>query len=226
MVNPWRSTVGPAGATVMTMSRLNWHSDDGRIWTDELNQRWDLTKDPPAAVASAVRRAAKTWAFEQSIGAVPNARISSIGCQEIMVDCTDGLHGLASCTKAACKRLPWRERKFWPYAVSLMGGGQWTQQRKSVLRDWAHGNLCQLCHEQVGTLEHRWTCRELVPTDGLPSPEPKIKPFAESLPAERFAAMRDRGMLVVTITPPPQQEQSRGLEWILKPEDPFDDSLR
>ena len=107
-----------------------------------------------------------------------------------------------------------------------MNGGQWTQTRKAKLPDWQHGNLCQLCKEEVGTADHRHRCSSTCPAEGWPQTSPAAAKYINSLSPLRKSALANRAVLAVEISIPPPQEADNAWRWIIQPDDIHDQSLR
>ena len=69
---------------------------------------------------------------------------------------------------------------------SAMNGGQWSQARKAQVPSFeTTSSLCQLCLQEVGTLQHRARCKATLPAEGWPKP-PEGARLARSKLQPRF----------------------------------------
>ena len=71
-----------------------------------------------------------------------------------------------------------------PYLVSATTGGQWTQARKAAVKSWSTTDRCQLCLHEVGTIQHRFNCRETLPLGGWPRAPRSAGSFARDGPGK------------------------------------------
>ena len=79
-------------------------------------------------------------------------------------------------------------------------------------------NRCQLCLQEVGTLEHRFTCSATIPTGGWPKPPAGADKALLRLGDARGRILRTRGLAVVRL-PPRQQHQHGEFRWLKRPND-------
>ena len=87
-----------------------------------------------------------------------------------MIDLTPALRPLYKGSIATSKQSPQWQPKHRANLTSAINGGQWPQARKAKLKNWQHGNLCQLCNQATGTVAHRRSCPATVPPEGWPQP--------------------------------------------------------
>ena len=232
----WGLVHGPATALVATCERLGWHSADGRTFTDDTGVTHDVALDPPQAIADAAARSCKRWCLKQVIGELPTAAPSaqppasapghSGPPQRVICDVSDALRPLYRGGKKLAETHPQWHPKHRPGLTSAIAGGQWTQARKAKLPNWQHGNLCQLCTSDVGTLAHRRCCPATVTKIDWPPEPDEVARFDATLTPARKRLLADRAVLVVDVPIPPPQVDSHRWHWHVAPPDICDDTLR
>ena len=77
---------------------------------------------------------------------------------------------------------------------------------------------CQLCHKEVGTLEHRWHCEATSPPDGWPAAPEVASVVAERIEADRRRLLKTRGLLALRLPKPPA-DRAEWFTWQLEPPD-------
>lgn len=101
--------------------------------------------------------------------------------------------------------------------LSAAVGGQWTQARKASVAGWEiSDNKCQLCHLEVGTVEHRFHCVKTMPEGGWPSHPTKGDLAVKRISATRQTHLRHHGILVLRLPAPPINI-SGSFEWLRQP---------
>ena len=225
--SPWSMVHGPAAATVATSSRIGWESNDGRHFCDDAGNDWDVAVDSPAAIAEAARRSITRWTLKKVIKEIPSVAppIVETGARTLLADLTPALRPLYKGGKRFAKQHPRWSSEHRAYLTSAISGGQWPQERKSHLPNWAEGKRCLLCKEQVGTIAHRKCCRMTLPSEGWPEPSTEVKQFGRGISDVRANNVASRAVLTVAYQRPRPQEESSGWQWISKPDDITDESL-
>lgn len=237
----WNKVRGPAAALVATGSRIGWTSEDGRRFVDDIGALWDMALDSPRAIADAVMRSAKRHNFDQALAELPTARPHELDVRHrsaacgravatgkrtcIYIDTYASIRKLHRGGKKVAKLFPHWTRECAGFLASATCGGQWPQTRKSKLPGFSGDTLCQLCHEAIGTLEHRHHCRATCPAAGWPRPEPQVEQFVRSISDNRRDALRNRAVLAVSIPIAEPQVETGGWHWLSDPPNDQDDGL-
>ena len=98
-----------------------------------------------------------------------------------------------------------------------MSGGQWTQARKAAVRAWGiEDNTCQLCHQEAGTLDHRFVCQQTRPSEGWHPPPQAAELARARIGEERLRILQIRGLLVMRLPAPPRFRQECFV-WLREP---------
>ena len=110
--------------------------------------------------------------------------------------------------------------------ASAVSGGQWPQTRRAAVPAWGIENKnCQLCHQEPGTLEHRWHCKATRPAEGWPREPEHAKLALARISQERRKLLQTRAMLTVRVPKPPAHHRSEWFTWHLEPPDDINDAI-
>ena len=122
------------------------------------------------------------------------------GKRDFIVEFANVLAPLASGKVDTLVSAPEFARKHSSALLSAAAGGQWPQARKASVPKWnITDNNCQLCHEAVGTLEHRMDCPFIKPAQGwAPIPE-EAKLAADTVGKDRLRTLRATGLLAIKL---------------------------
>ena len=217
----WAKVTGPAAATIASLGRLGW--DWVSAWTDNMEAAWDFKLDSPAAVANAAKHSVRRWRLNRLVRSMPGLEpkycdVGSPYCPEgtLLVDFA-APPGQVLCGRASDKKgvdwLPcWRG-----HLASAISGGQWPQARKAAVPSWGISDKrCQVCYEEVGTLEHRFRCAATRPAGGWPEPPPSASIALSGIGADRKRLLQTRAMLVLRVPRPPLH-RAEWFTWVLEP---------
>ena len=235
-VSAWSRVHGPASAMVATCSRIGWRSSDGCVFTDDVGTAHDIALDPPQSIADAAQRSVQRWCLRQVCAELPSAAPPGVVTarqptaatppQKTLIDVSAALRPLYKGGKTVTDEYPLWRAEHRAELSSAINGGQWPQARKAKLPEWQHGNRCQLCEEHIGTLAHRKCCAKIVPPEGWPAAPPDVERFVDSLAPARKQALTDRATVAIEIpTPAPQVDTGRW-QWVLEPDDMYDETHR
>ena len=83
---------------------------------------------------------------------------------------------------------------------SALSGGQWPQTRLAAIKGFTDDNLCQLCHEQPGTLAHRLRCPCIKPPGGWQPPPTCSLKVSSKIGTQRLELLSTRGFLVPKVS--------------------------
>ena len=178
----------------------------------------DMRYDSPAVVKDVVIRAVRRWRVrrlaEQFPHLVPDAPDFAPRCsgsrqeQQLrnhIFDFTGVLSGIMKARSSGGKAFDlWRpECKL--YVISAISGGQWPQARLAATkRGWVQDDLCRLCFESPGTLQHRHMCLATRPLEGWQAPPHCCQGFPSRISPARHDLLRTRGLLVAKVSLPPK----------------------
>ena len=231
--NHWNGVRGPAAAVVATCIRLQWRSEDGIHFRDDVGMRLDITLDSPQVFANAAKRSVarlnidavlkhlpaaaplKDDILKHSTFSVNNERDG--GRRSVLVNLVPFLSPLYRGSKSVGRYLPQWTTKCKGYLNSAINGGQWTQTMKAKLPGFTGTSKCQLCHMHDGTLAHRHCCPVTVPTAGWTTFESHSQAFIQSISEDRAAALRTRATLTVSIPIAEPQIPTNGWCWLSDP---------
>ena len=206
--NHWNSVIGPAAAVAATCIRLQWRSEDGLRFRDDVGMNLDITLDPPQVFANAAQRSvarlnpgavlkhllaakpSRDDIFKHSAFSAVNERDG--GRRSVLVSLVPFLRPLHRGSKSVSKRLPQWTAKCKGYLDSTINGGQWTQTMKARLPTFEGTAKCQLCHMQEGTLLHRHCCAVTTPSLGWTPFDEPAQAFLSTLSEERATAVKTR----------------------------------
>jgi hypothetical protein len=111
-----------------------------------------------------------------------------------------------------------------PFLRSAVCGGQWPQVRIAGLAGEGADDQCQLCHDQLGTLEHRRSCQATMPDGGWPAPKRHVQHFLGKISDLRRRILQTRGILLLDVVIP-RPVADGWCEWLLPVPDPTDPDL-
>ena len=240
--NHWGIVKGPSGAVAATCLRLQWRSDDGRHFRDDIGAHLDAKLDPPEAFANAARRSVERLSLDAVIEQLPAAApavadvsaYSTFGAENerdggrrsIMVNLSSCLRPLFRGSAKLQRKLPQWTPACRGYLSSAINGGQWTQGMKAKLPQFTGTSLCQLCLAAEGTLAHRHCCPTSTPAGGWTPLGPHAAKFAEALSEPRARILQTRGVLTVQIPIATPQIPTGGWRWLTPPPDPALENLK
>ena len=120
--------------------------------------------------------------------------------------------------RGGCEDPVWSP-SYGPYLKSLVSNRQWPQSRVAAARKLEAGeSRCQLCWAAAGTLEHRFACPSIRPSDGWPSPNDKAAKGLSRLTSAQRNCLFTRGFSVA-YAPVQGPRNDDFLDWII----PLDD---
>ena len=203
----WARVAGPTAALDMSLTRVGWKWLSASEFSDHDGARWDCTKDPPAAITKAMKRAVKQHRLQEIASAhtslIPEAGDTGNGRSQyglLVVDFAPVLARLLSGKVKALKDTPEWTAKHAGALLSTLSNGQWTQARRFAVKKWGlTTDLCQLCKEQVGTQLHRRKCRVTTPAGGWSPIPPKAKLAASRIGAARRELLDSTGLLTIKV---------------------------
>ena len=222
----WGRTAGPVAAFVATMNRIGWVLPSAREIIDDNGTSWFFDLDSPAAVGKACQDAVRRWRLDRLgkalPGLVPHPHCPDVPCQfkdqpTRLIDFSYILAPLVAGTGRG-SRVTEQWNPLWKGDLaSAASNGQWTQLRRAQVPAWKiEDKQCQLCHDALGTIEHRFECRTTVPDGGWPCPPKKAELAVRTLSAYRLRLLRTRGILVLRV-PVHRPKQSGEFLWLLEP---------
>jgi len=197
---------------------------------DDRGMQWDLILDSPAAIAVAAKQSVRRWRLAQLSRTLPALvpRYCDIGAPEcpegtIVVDFAATLGQLLNC-KLAHRDVPFWTPKWRGDLASAVSGGQWPQTRRAAVPAWGIEDLnCQLCHQQPGTLLHRWCCDATRPLEGWPVAPSRVMLVTDRIRQDRRQLLQTRAMLALRLPQPPKR-LSEWFTWHLSPPETIGDS--
>ena len=148
-----------------SIERLGWCMPSATEMVDDLGISWNLTSVSPGAVAAACRDTVRRWRLLRIGRALPGLIPDKCDVGDpnqphsVLVDlyfaAQPFLRGTGIGSRPADDWKPiWRHS-----LLSAACGGQWPQARKASVPQFGITDpLCQLCHEHLGTIEHRFEC--------------------------------------------------------------------
>jgi len=231
--NHWNAVRGPAAAVAATCVRLQWRSEDGVQFRDDVGTTLDITLDSPQVFVNAAKRSVtrlnldavllhmpaaaprKDDILKHSAFSVSNERDG--GRRSVLVDLVPFLRPLYRGSKKVSKNLPQWTTKCKGYLTSAINGGQWTQTMKAKLPTFSGTTKCQLCHMNEGTLLHRHGCPVTMPSAGWTPVDNQTQAFIHSLSEDRARALSTRATLTVSLPIAAPQTPTNGWRWISDP---------
>ena len=210
----WAKVAGPVAALLASMRRLGWNLPSAREAVDDNGRAWSFVLDAPAAIIVAVRQSVRRWRLHRLAHSMPAlvpqaCDVGAPSCPEgtTVVDFAATIGQLMS-RRSNCKDWPTKWRGD---LASALSGGQWPQARRAAVPAWGiEDKNCQLCHQEVGTLEHRWRCSATRPDEGWPAEPAQAKLALGRLDSERRRLLQTRALLAVRVPRPPADWQA---EW-------------
>ena len=203
----WARAAGPTAALDLTLQRIKWKWLTASTSEDHRGNQWDCKKDPPAAIAKAVKRAVKEHRLLEvarihsdiipEAADVGNGR-SAFGLQ--VVDFAATLSRLANGKVKMLKDTPEWLPAHASALLSIVSNGQWTQSRRHAIKKWGiTSDLCQLCHEHCGPQRHRKSCRVTMPPGGWSCLPDKAKLAASRVGRDRRELLESTGLFTVKV---------------------------
>ena len=221
----WSVVKGPATAMVATTERLGWVMDSPHSAIDDLGAKWDFKVDPPAAVKKAVKQSARRWRMQKLAAEVPGLvpNCSDVGAVRIkdtvVIDCTATAISSLAKNRSERKEAPSWQAKFRASLTSALCGGQWTQARKASVPKWdVKDPNCQLCHQERGTLKHRFNCPKTMPQNGWPGVPTETKEGIETIGEKRAEILKLQGLACVRV-PASKRYPNGHFRWLSEPPD-------
>ena len=98
--------------------------------------------------------------------------------------------------------------------ASAISSGQWSQVHERRITDTG----CQLCLQETGTIEHRFSCTELMPSGGWPKPPPAGAATILILGDIRRKILHTRALAVLRL-PPRALDQTGQFRWLKQPDE-------
>jgi hypothetical protein len=226
----WSSVRGPAAAVAATCIRLQWRSEDGVHFRDDVGALLDITLDSPQVFVNAAKRSVTRLNLDAVIAHMPAVAPQSDdilkhsafsvsnerdgGRRSVLVDLVPFLRPLYRGSKNVSKRLPQWTAKCKGYLTSAINGGQWTQTMKAKLPTFTGTTKCQLCHMSEGTLMHRHSCPVTMPSDGWTSFDNQAQAFIQTLSDDRARVLKTRATLTVSLPIAAPQVPTIGWHWM------------
>ena len=133
----WARVAGPTAALDISLTRVGWVWTSPCTFRDHLGKAWDCSKDPPAAIAKAMKKAVRLHRLKEiavghpdlipEAGDTGNGR-SAFGLQVIDFATTVGklVSGKAKSLKDTPEWIPSHAAAL----LSTIANGQWTQARR------------------------------------------------------------------------------------------------
>ena len=222
--SPWLVTTGPVAALLNSLARIGWSVLSCAKLRDDRGQIFDLRLDPPVVVCRAACASVRRWRLARVAHAFHGMddfydRVVTGPHQETLLLRNDVVD-LSRCIRltregrtAACKKICGWSSTHASMLVSAISGGQWPQARLFSAKKFAvSDDLCQLCGQATGTLEHRYSCATTRPLAGWIESNPDAEQFISGLPDSQRLTLRTRGVLLRRLTlPEPAVEAS--LHW-------------
>ena len=204
-----------------SMDRIGWLFPSAKEAVDDLGRSWHFLLDPPAAIVHACRCSVRRWRLGRLGSILPTlvpeaCDVGPPSCSEgtLLVDYAGVLEHLLNGKPHQCLR--W-SRKRGGSLTSAITGGQWSQTRRAAVKQWGIDDTrCQLCFEELGTLDHRFVCDATRPAEGLPVMPAQGRLAAGRLGRERSRLLSTRGLLVLRVPAPPSI-CAECFSWIVAP---------
>ena len=110
------------------------------------------------------------------------------------------------------------QSKFAPHLLSAVSNKQWPQARVVGARHaaWSTDPNCQLCHAEVGTLEHRHKCPCILAAVGVDEKEGQKRAMESAMEADRARLWATRGIGAFKIHVQ-RPDDTEWLKWIRRP---------
>ena len=208
------------------MQRIGWTANSPTNFIDDEEFEYDLTKDPPAAIKTALDRSTRRWRLQKINTTLPGVvpddpdivtppEETDLG-KTTVIDFASSMASLKQDRASTKKVMHLWTPPCYTALVSAVSGGQWTQARKASVKQWELSNLCQLCKGAVGTLGHRFECPETKPRGGWPIAPMQASRATSRLPARRQEFLQQRGMLAIRVHTPRRHKEG-WFEWEMDP---------
>ena len=232
--SPWQVAKGPTTALCATLDRIGWTITDPCTLFNDMGTTVHLKLDSPMAVANLVKDSVRRWRWKQVAdilpGLVPSSTDSGSGAatqRDTIIGCFASigrlLKGKPSPKLAGEVGKLWQP-KFKGDLHSALVGGQWSQVRKAAVPEYQiEDKRCQLCLNELGTLQHRFSCSKTRPTEGWPAPPKAAQKALHLLGPRRKEILQHRGLAAIRL-PPREFDQEGRFQWLL-PVDPNDQRL-
>ena len=222
----WNAAAGPTAALWMTLERAKWKWKQAHLLEDDLGNDWDTRKDPPVSIAAAMADSVRRMRHREVaklhpalVPARPDTGASNAGEQDVVIEFSGILGPMASGKVASVKGVPEFSRKHASALLSASAGGQWPQAKKAAVKKWGiTDDLCQLCREAKGTLEHRLVCRCNTPVGGWSQRPAAADLAAHTIGEARLKVLRTTGLLALKV-PGLGSRRYDTFQWGLEPSD-------
>ena len=214
------------GGLILTVERLGWKWIEPHLMQDDRGTVWDCRLDSPAALKKAVAASVRRWRFARIAadlpGLIPEHTDVGHGAHESTIVVDIAAPVVTSLTKGKPKAL--KELESWnggcrAALASAMSGGQWSQARKAQVPAWKIlDNTCQLCKQEVGTIEHRFACSATMPPGDWPPPPKGAEHALSRISERRRKILQLNGVLALKL-PKPSNSPEGWFEWLSPPPD-------
>ena len=94
----------------------------------------------------------------------------------------------------------------------------WPMVASEVGKSWNTSNLCQLCENSTGTIDHRFTCTVSMPEDGWPQAPASAKLALDSIEPRQLQLLKTRGLLAIKVRAAANPVEGT-FTWIKQPQD-------
>lgn len=234
----WRKVRGPLGALAGSLRRIGWTWVAPDSVKTETGQTFIFDQDSPAYILFLAKGAIRRWIWEKISSCFtalrtgppdidtrgPGQQAQTSGYKDIVFNFSNILSNFLK-PKAKPKQYPdWRP-KFRPYLLSAVAGGQWPQARIKATRCLSDEDQCQLCQQEVGTLEHRHHCPANTPYGGWALPKPDIVKFTDKLDPNRKMLLKTRGLLSLSVRIPTKSDPECFF-WVIPPKGDLPDDAK
>ena len=130
-----------------------------------------------------------------------DADIPSLGCGAAGPE-TSALKKLLRNPPASFAPIPSWDKQCVAQTISAVVNGQWPQVKRERAFESVTDKRCQLCYEQVGTLEHRNFCTFVGRVVGPCKPDDDVRRYVGNMTADKRRILLTRGLIATPVLLP------------------------
>ena len=207
----WNAAKGSFAATILTARRIGWRFHSASVLKTDLGEEIILTRDSPSYVKDQVTAAVKRFIAKEIDEDLPMLKSHGRG------PISKGMRrALKHSKKLSSIHLLW-DSSCASFLRSAACNGQWTNCRLHRA-GLSPSNLCNLCNDAVGSLEHRHTCARTAVARGKCVEDEECTAFVNKLCDGAKHLLKTRALLAMPDTGNKAPNVEGTMEWEVRPD--------